>query len=70
MTALAHSVVSVDKFTLIIFYTNAHCWQFRVIGAGGVVFRECMYYTALAAENAPTFVDSSGELSHYFLVWK
>jgi hypothetical protein len=51
--ALIHSVISVNKCTLIVFYTDAHCWQFRVIGADGAVFGEQkLYYTAEAALNA------------------
>lgn len=50
---LVHSVVSIDKYILVIFYTEAHCWQFRVIGSGGVVFGERkIYYTDEAAEKA------------------
>nr|WP_230966866.1 hypothetical protein [Nostoc commune] len=33
------------------FYTDAHCWQFRLISPGGTVFEERkIYYTAQAAE--------------------
>jgi hypothetical protein len=47
------SVVAIDKYILIVFYTDARCWQFRVIGFGGVVYGERrIYYTAEAAEKA------------------
>ncbi|MBG1259929.1 hypothetical protein [Nostoc commune] len=37
--------------TLLVFYTDAHCWQFRLISPGGTVFEERkIYYTAQAAE--------------------
>ena len=50
---LVHSVVSIDKYILVLFYTDTHCWQFRVISAGGVVFGERkIYYTFEAAEKA------------------
>jgi len=50
---LIHSVISVDNCTLIVFYTDAHCWQFRVISSDGAVFGEQkLYYTAAAAEDA------------------
>lgn len=58
-----HSVVSIKKFILIIFSTVARCWQFRVIGSGGVVFGESkIYYTAQAAQRAIPGMDSLGEL--------
>jgi hypothetical protein len=39
--------------TIVVFYTDAHCWQFRVISAGGAVFGDRkIYYSAEAAEKA------------------
>ncbi|MBN3905882.1 MAG: hypothetical protein HWQ35_04635 [Nostoc sp. NMS1] len=35
-----HLVVSINGSTLVVFYTDVHCWQFRVISPGGVVFGE------------------------------
>jgi hypothetical protein len=46
-------VLGVNKCTLIVFYTDAHGWQFRVVGADGAVFKEQkLYYTPEAAEMA------------------
>ncbi len=48
-----HLIVGFRDTTLIVFYTEAHCWQFRVISSGGAVFGERkIYYTAEAAEKA------------------
>ncbi len=45
-----HQVIEIDGATLIIFHTTEHCWQFRLINAGGVVFGERkIYYTTEAA---------------------
>ncbi|QFS50975.1 hypothetical protein GXM_08469 [Nostoc sphaeroides CCNUC1] len=44
-------MVGIEDVTLLVFYTEAHCWQFRLISAGGAVFGECkLYYTPEAAE--------------------
>ncbi|MCS6283682.1 MAG: hypothetical protein HUM72_24455, partial [Dolichospermum sp.] len=43
----------INHVTLLVFYTEAHCWQFRLISAGGEVFGERkLYYTPEAAEKA------------------
>jgi hypothetical protein len=48
-----HLVVSIQDCTLVVFYTDAHSWQFRVISPGGAVFGERkIYYTPEAAEKA------------------
>ena len=48
-----HLVASIENVTLVVFYTDAHCWQFRVISPGGAVFGERkIYYTPEAAEKA------------------
>ncbi len=48
-----HQVIGIDGATLIVFHTQAHCWQFRLISAGGAVFGERkIYYTAEAALKA------------------
>ncbi|KJH69758.1 hypothetical protein UH38_21805 [Aliterella atlantica CENA595] len=48
-----HQVVGIDGTTLIVFYTEAHCWQFRLISPGGEVLGERkIYYTAEAALKA------------------
>ncbi len=50
---LVHSIIGIDGTTLIVFYTEAHCWQFRLINAGGAVFGERkIYYTAEVALKA------------------
>lgn len=47
------SVTIINHVTLLVFYTEAHCWQFRLITAGGEVFGERkLYYTPEAAEKA------------------
>jgi hypothetical protein len=53
MTETIHSVININTYTLIVFYTQAKCWQFRVISPGGAVFGERkIYYSAEAAEKA------------------
>ncbi len=48
-----HQVIGIAGTTLIVFHTEAHCWQFRVISAGGAVFGERkIYYSAEAALKA------------------
>ncbi|RCJ27285.1 hypothetical protein A6S26_12665 [Nostoc sp. ATCC 43529] len=52
-TTKVYLVVAIKDATLLVFYTQAHCWQFRVISAGGEVFGEQkIYYTPEAAETA------------------
>ncbi|MBE9209132.1 hypothetical protein IQ244_21855 [Nostoc sp. LEGE 06077] len=46
-------VVGIQNFTLVVFYTEADCWQFRLISSGGAVFGERkLYFTPEAAEKA------------------
>ncbi|MEH2055135.1 MAG: hypothetical protein V7K97_02915 [Nostoc sp.] len=48
-----HLVVNINGCTMVVFYTDAHCWQFRVISPGGAVFGERkIYYSAEAAQKA------------------
>ncbi len=50
---IIHQVIGIQGVTLLVFYTNRHCWQFRVISSGGAVFGEQkLYYTPEAAEKA------------------
>jgi hypothetical protein len=50
---IIRAVIGIFGVTLIVFYTESHCWQFRVISSGGVVFGERkLYYSAEAAERA------------------
>ena len=50
---IIHQVIGIDGTTLIVFYTEAHCWQFRLISPGGAVFGERkIYYSAEAAMKA------------------
>lgn len=50
---IVHLVAGIQTITLIVFYTEAHCWQFRGISSGGAVFGERkLYYTPEAAEKA------------------
>jgi hypothetical protein len=51
--AKIHLVLSTSVGTLLVFYTNGHCWQFRVLSAEGGVFGERrIFYTPEAAERA------------------
>ena len=43
------SVTIINNVTLLVFYTEAHCWQFRLITAGG---ERKLYYSPEAAEKA------------------
>ncbi len=48
-----HHIVGINGTTLIVFHNEAHCWQFRLISAGGAVFGERkIYYSAEAALKA------------------
>ncbi len=48
-----HEVIGIDGATLIVFHTQAHCWQLGLISPGGAVFGERkIYYTAEAALKA------------------
>ncbi|MBE9048822.1 hypothetical protein IQ243_00035 [Nostocales cyanobacterium LEGE 11386] len=52
-TIKIHLVVGIDNVTLSVFYTEADCWEFRLISSGGAVFGEGkLYYTPEAAEKA------------------
>lgn len=48
-----HQVIGIQSITLVVFYSEAHCWQFRLISSEGTVFGESRrYYTPEAAEEA------------------
>jgi hypothetical protein len=48
-----HAVININGYTLIVFYTQAKCWQFRVIGTDGDVYGSTeIFYSADAAEAA------------------
>lgn len=48
-----HQVIGIDGNTLVVFHTEAYCWQFRLISASGVVFGgRKIYYTSEAALKA------------------
>jgi hypothetical protein len=50
---IIHQVIGIDGTTLIVFHTQAHYWQFRLISPGGAVFGERkIYYTTEAALKA------------------
>jgi hypothetical protein len=52
-TTKIHLVICIQKFTLVVFYTEEDFWQFRVISPGGEVFGESKtFYTSLAAQKA------------------
>ena len=45
-----HLIVGIRGAILVVFYTNAKCWQFQIVSFEGVVFGERkIYYTAEAA---------------------
>ncbi|AFW97175.1 hypothetical protein ANA_P10005 (plasmid) [Anabaena sp. 90] len=47
------SVTIINNVTLLVFYTESDCWQFRLITTGGEVFGERkLYYSPEAAEKA------------------
>jgi hypothetical protein len=51
--ATVHTVICTEGFILIVFFTETHSWQFRIISPEGGVFGECkIYQTALAAHKA------------------
>ncbi|MEA5554826.1 hypothetical protein VB713_28285 [Anabaena cylindrica UHCC 0172] len=53
MPTKVHLVTIIENITLLVFYTESNCWQFRLISAGGEVFGEHkLYYTPEAAEKA------------------
>jgi hypothetical protein len=53
MSTKVDSVTIINRVTLLVFYTEADCWQFRLISAGGEVFGERkLYYSPEAAEKA------------------
>jgi len=48
-----HLVIGIQGMTLLVFHTEAHYWQFRLISSGGAVFGERkLYYSPEAAEKA------------------
>ncbi len=48
-----YQIIGIQGVTLLVFHTESHCWQFRVITASGAVFGEQkLYYTPEAAEKA------------------
>ena len=48
-----HEVIGIADTSLIVFHTEAHCWQFRLISPGRPVFGERkIYYSAEAALKA------------------
>ncbi len=48
-----HLLVGIRGLTLLVFYTETDCWQFRFLSLGGAVFGERkIYFTAQAAEQA------------------
>jgi hypothetical protein len=53
MSTKVHLVICIGDFILLVFYTDADCWQFRIISFGGEVFGERrLYYSPEAAEKA------------------
>jgi len=44
-------IIDIDGLTLLIYYTNAHCWQFAVIGENAKLWQSNqIFYTKEAAE--------------------
>ena len=50
---IIRAVIGIFGVTLIVFYTESYCWQFRVISSGVGLFLEnvSLYYSAEAAES-------------------
>ncbi len=40
-----HQVIGIEDSTLIVFHTEAHCWQFRLITSDSARFSGELYYT-------------------------
>ncbi|MEM1393380.1 MAG: hypothetical protein AAGG00_08830 [Cyanobacteria bacterium P01_H01_bin.150] len=47
-----NTAIKISNYTLIVFYTQSKCWQFRVISNDSVFSSSNIYYTAEAAEAA------------------
>ena len=46
-----HLLTRIEGYTLVVFYTNAHAWQFRVLNTAGEVFgSKQIFYSSEAAE--------------------
>ncbi|WP_267871211.1 hypothetical protein [Nostoc sp. XA010] len=39
-TTKIYSLTCINNSILVVFYTQAHCWQFRIINDDGAVFGE------------------------------
>jgi len=53
MTETIYTITNINGYTLTVFYSQAHCWQFRVISPVGSVYgSKAIYYSAQAAEAA------------------
>ena len=58
-----HQVIGIEGRTLIVFHTEADCWQFRLISNGGAVFGEQkLYYSERSRSEGRVRVDARGEL--------
>ncbi len=47
-----HSLISVQDFILLVYYSDAGAWQFRVISGNAIFGERKIYYSAEAAEKA------------------
>lgn len=47
-----HSLTSIQGYILLVFYSDAHAWQFRVISGSAVFGERKLYYSAEAAQKA------------------
>jgi hypothetical protein len=46
-------IIGIDGLTLLIYYTDARCWQFAIIGENGKFWQpNKIFYTAEAAQRA------------------
>lgn len=48
-----HLLVGIRGLTLLVFYTETDCWQFRFLSLGGAVFGERKIYFTAQALNKP-----------------
>jgi hypothetical protein len=61
--ATIHLLTRIKGITLLVFYTNAHAWQFRVLSATGEVFgsKQIFYSSEAAEREGRAWVQSKGK---------
>lgn len=58
-----HLLTGIDDYTLVVFYTNAHAWQFRVLNTAGEIFgsKQIFYSSEAAEREGRAWVKSKGK---------